>query len=319
MSRYNMRVRVLDGIRREATGTEYAKYYALESSSVEGVWQARSRAYIHLFLMVMFGLDQFIERETFVTDGGGDGGIDGFYIDRESRVIFLMQSKFRNSEDNFENKPITLTELLSMEVRRIVGGEQTNTAGETYNNQILRMQALIADIADIGRYKYNIVILANIIKVSDDALRKISDGYSVSIFPFSRAYEELLFPVLQGTLFKATGLSVALDLSNKSAGTKISYNVSVEGFDCDITVVFVPTIEIARIMSKYKNSILRFNPRSYLEFDGERVNAAIRESIVSRNGNAFALLNNGITIICDKSEINEQSGRKHRAQLYLTN
>jgi predicted DNA binding protein len=72
-------------------------------------------------------------------------------------------------------------------------------------------------------------------------------------------------------------------------------------------------------MSKYKNSVLRYNPRSYLELEGAKVNAGITETILSADANEFAILNNGITIVCDESSISEQSGRLHRAQLFLVN
>ena len=156
-------------------------------------------------------------------------------------------------------------------------------------------------------------------RVSHRALLRLTDGIDADVIDFRRSYKELLYPVLSGTLFKASGLNMSLDLSNKSAGAKIGYSVSARDYECEITVVFVPTIEIAKVMSHYRNSILRYNPRSYLEFEGEKVNAAIKETIMSSEANEFALLNNGITIVCDESGISEQSGRKHRAQLFLLN
>lgn len=125
--------------------------------------------------------------------------------------------------------------------------------------------------------------------------------------------------MLSGTLFKAKGLGKTLDLSNKSTGSKIGYTVLAEGIECEITVFYVPTLEIGRLLSEYKNSILTFNPRSYLEFDGEKVNKAIRDSILEKPGNDFALLNNGLTVICDESGVNDRSGRKGKAQLFLLN
>jgi hypothetical protein len=40
---------------------------------------------------------------------------------------------------------------------------------------------------------------------------------------------------------------------------------------------------------------------------------------MSPDANEFAILNNGITIVCDESSISEQSGRLHRAQIFLVN
>jgi hypothetical protein len=103
LSKYEMLVRVLDGIRAESKDTKFRSVYAVDSSNDEEIRQARSRGYIHLYLKVQFGLDDFTEREVYVTDGSQDGGIDGYYIDEQLRRIFLIQSKFRTTEENFES------------------------------------------------------------------------------------------------------------------------------------------------------------------------------------------------------------------------
>ena len=316
MSRYQILVRVLDGIRAEAAKTRFTSLYAVGSQPPDQVWQARARAYVHLYLKVMFGLTEFEEREQYVTDGPQDGGIDGYFIEKTSRKIILIQSKFKITEDNFENKPI---ELEDMQIRRVLGGEESDENGVKYNGKIAGLQRKVSEIPDLGRYSYCIVMIANMAGISDDHIRRLADGFPAEILDFRRAYTELLFPVISGTLFKATGLNIALDVSNKSSGAKIGYTVATGNYDCEITVVFVPTIEIGRVMSRYKNSLLQYNPRSYLEFEGETVNAAMRETLLSETSNEFALLNNGITIVCDEVGINEQSGRRQRAQLFLLN
>lgn len=318
-SRYGMLVRVLDGVRDEARGTKHESRYAVGSADQTEIWQARARAYIHLYLKVMFGIQDFENRETYVTDGGRDGGVDGYFIDTDTRIIYILQSKFRNTEQNFEAKPIELEELLAMQIRRVLGGDDKDDQGYEFNGKIRGFQRRISEIYDIGRYTHKVIILANLRSVSEDNLKKLTDNLQPEVIDYTKAYALLLYPVLSGTLFKAAGLGITIDLSNKSSGSKIGYNVSAEDVDCEITVVFVPALEIGRIMSMYKNSILTFNPRSYLEFQGEKVNAAIRDSILETQGNDFALLNNGITIICDESSVNEQSGRKHKAQLFLLN
>jgi hypothetical protein len=319
MSRYSMLVKVLDGIRNEAAGTKWANLYGIGSTDAEVVWQARSRAYIHLYLKVMFGIADFKDRESFITDGPRDGGIDGYYIDTDARRIYIIQSKFRKSEENFESKVVELSELLSMQIKRVLGGEEKDEGGHKYNGKIVGLQRRINEIYDLGRYDYQVKILANLRSVTKEKLLRLTDGIDAEVIDYTTAYGLLLYPVLSGTLFRAHGLSISLDLSNKSSGTKIGYQVTTKHFTCDILVVFVPTLEIARIMSQYKNSILVYNPRSYLEFEGEKVNSAIRDSIIESPANDFALLNNGITIICDESGVNEQSGRKNKAQLFLLN
>jgi hypothetical protein len=82
----------------------------------------------------------FAEREHLVTDGTRDGGIDGYYIDADSRVVYVIQSKFRRTESNYEGKPIELSELLAMDVRRVSTGEDLDDQGFPYNGKIKGMQ-----------------------------------------------------------------------------------------------------------------------------------------------------------------------------------
>ena len=85
--------------------------------------QARARIFIHLFLKVSYGINDFEERENYITGEANDGGIDAYYIDRESKKILFIQSKFRTNRNNFENKEIALSEILKMDTDRIVDGE----------------------------------------------------------------------------------------------------------------------------------------------------------------------------------------------------
>lgn len=92
MAKYIDLLNIVDQLRFEAPITN--KRYNPDEANVEQVSQARSRAYIHLFLKVKFGLTDFDSREDIITDGPSDGGIDAYYIDRENRAIYLIQSKF---------------------------------------------------------------------------------------------------------------------------------------------------------------------------------------------------------------------------------
>lgn len=317
MSKYKTLVRILDRIREEAP-PKFKKYYPLESD-FEKVNQARARALIHLFLKVKFGLLSFIEREELVTDGPEDGGIDGYYISQEDKVIYFIQSKFRASEKNFVSREIKYEEILSMEIDRITEGEHSQENGKPFNGKVLDMIKKIQNIENIGRFKYVIVILANTKEISRKKLKKLTDGNPCELYNYNKVYKELVLPVVTGTYFNASELLIQINLSNKSAGAEISYSVETEFKNCDITVLFVPTIEIAKILHQYKNSILKFNPRSYLDMAGSPVNRAIADTIKNKSTNEFALFNNGITMLSDGTDLNKRIGRKDQAQLVVTN
>lgn len=317
--KYEILVKILDELLAEAP-VKYSALYPRSVSDPEKINNARSRAFIHLYLKVLFGILDFDEREKCITDGAYDGGIDGYYINEGTKQIYLIQSKFRTTEKNFENKHIALEEVLTMDVTRVLEGEINDENGNPYNGKIKQLQREVSNLPDVARYNYKLVLLANLpSNVSPTRLRQLAGGYAIEVFDFEKTYEKLVFPVISGTYFTASDISIPIDLSNKNAGSKISYTVRTKFGDCEITALFVPTIEIAKIMNKYKNSILQYNPRSYLELEGQSVNRAIRETILSSETNEFALYNNGITMLSDETYINEKIGQKNKAQLTVKN
>jgi len=318
MNKYQTLVNILDKIRTEATAPSQNRYLP-DPSDLEKINQARARAFIHLYLKVSFGLLDFKEREHFITDNSYDGGIDGYYINIENRTIYFIQSKFRTNGKNFEGKEIKLEEILTMDINRILDGEEKDESGNDYNGKIKQLQREIRNVDNIARYSYHVIVLANLTGISDTKIRQLTGGYATSVFDYEKCYEDLIFPVISGTFFKANDVNIYIDLSNKNAGSKISYTVKTKHSECDITVLFVPTIEIAKVLHKYKNSILKFNPRSYLELEGQKVITAIRETVLNNTTNEFALFNNGITMISDETNINEKIGQKNKAQLNVRN
>ena len=316
MTKYRTLVNVLDSLRIEAP-EGYKTYHPLPSET-EKMNAARSKALLHLFLKVKFGILGFQDRESFVTEGPNDGGIDAYYIDGENRIIYFIQSKFRATEGGFESREIKLEELLAMDIGRITAGETEAVDGTKYNSKIQKLIEEVGKIPDIGRYNYEVIIIANTKAVHSDKLKKLTDGNMVSEYNFERVYSELLFPLVSGTFFQQTDLILQLNLGNKTAD-EISYSVETEHADCEISVIFVPTVEIAKTLFKFKNSILKYNPRSYLDMASGTVNAEIANTILSKKTNEFALFNNGITMLSDNTDINKKIGKKNQGQIIITN
>jgi hypothetical protein len=318
MSKYGTLINILDQVRFEAP-KEYVKYRPIKTD-LEKVNQARSRALIHLYLKVSFGLLDFIDREKIITDGSYDGGIDAYFIDNKNKKIYFIQSKFRTTSKNFEEKEITFEELLKMDTDRIVDGENKDEDGNEYNGKIKQLARELTGIEDIGRYQYEVIILANVKPLKASQARRLTNGFPVQVFDNIRVYKDLVFPVITGTYYNYSQLHISLNLTNKnSSSARISYNVKTEYKNCDITVVFVPTEEIARILYKYKNSILKFNPRCYLEMQANSVNKEIYNTIKLKKTNEFALFNNGITMLSDDTSFNERIGQKDKAQIIISN
>jgi len=125
--------------------------------------------------------------------------------------------------------------------------------------------------------------------------------------------------VIHGTYYSPGELKISINLSNTSSSSaRITYSVTTKNNECDITVLFVPTLEIAKTLYKYRNSILKYNPRSYLELSNNNVNRSIASTITDLQTNEFALYNNGITMLSFDTSFNEKIGQKDKAQLIIT-
>jgi hypothetical protein len=150
--------------------------------------------------------------------------------------IYFIQSKFRTTAINFETTKITLDEIIVMDINRILDGETIDAHGNAYNGNVLGMVRAIREIPDIARYHYKVILLANLDSLSPDKLRQLTGGHPTEIFNYERCYQKLVFPILSGTYFNASDLTIYIDLSNKSAGASITYTVQTKYHDCQITV-----------------------------------------------------------------------------------
>jgi hypothetical protein len=313
---YATLVRTLDGLRQEAP-KDFKRYHPKPTEN-EKINQARSMAYIHLFLKVRFGLLKFMDRHALICDGAQDGGVDGYHIDNENRLITLIQAKFRTTEKNFEEKSIDVSELLKMEVGRISKGEMQDSNAVEFSPRIAEFQKKISEIRDVALYNWRVVILANIHKVNDEQIRRLLDNMQYEIFDYPRTYNELVFPLSTGTNFSPDEITLKINLGKKQQH-QLSQEVDTLLGICNVRMLYIPTLEIARCMGKFRNALLKYNPRNYLSLSGNEVNKSIKETIKNTTKNEFSLWNNGITIIADYSSVTDRTGVNGQGQLIVKN
>jgi hypothetical protein len=315
---YDTLCNVLDSLRAEAPRSNLT--YNPSPGNSDALIQARSRALLHLFLKARFGLVRFSDREAYVTDGANDGGIDAYYIEQKIKTIYVLQSKFRATSGNFVSKNMSPSDLLKMDVSRILKGEKFQENGVRYNDRIRDgLQKAIRRLTDPGSYTRQVVLLGNIKDLTPSRLDRLVEGYKVDQYAYERIYRDLLFPVVSGTYYEDPNLMIEISLKNLRAGTHLDYDAKVGGLRPNTNLLFVPTREIGRIMHTYKNTILKSNPRSFLELAKNKVNREIETSIRRGHGNQFALFNNGITIIADSTKISSDTAKKGTAQVVIKN
>ena len=317
MSKYDDLIRILDKLRDEAP-TGFLRYHPQEGD-IDKVNQARSRAFIHLFLKVKFGITEFNEREEIITDGPSDGGIDGYYICKDTKTIYFIQSKFRTTDTNFTSKEIALEELLAMDIDRILHGEDSDENDNQYNGKILGLLRKLGEISDMPNWTPTVILLANVKTSLTQKLSRLTGGYKVVVYNYDRVYNELVFPLICGSYYNIKDLKITINVDRNSSGNRIQYYPITKYGECTVNALFVPTLEIAKILSKYKNSILKFNPRSFLELQAGSVNVKIAKSIEDIDTNEFALFNNGITMLSDETRYSDTVGKKNIAEVLVTN
>lgn len=307
-------INTLDSLNKDAP-KNFTKYHP-KKSDTEKLNQARAKAFIHLFLKVRFGVLDFADRHALICDGTQDGGVDAYYIDEENRKIYLIQSKFRTSVKNFEEKSIEVSELLRMEVGRISKGESLDSNGQPFSARIADLQKQISNTRNIALYDWKVVLLANLHKVNDEQLKRLLDNMEYELFDYSRTYSELVFPLTTGTYFRPNEIVITINLGRKSH-PQLSQDVDTPLGPCNVRMIYVPIIEIARMTAKYKNSLLRYNPRNYLSLKKNEVNKSIRDTVLNTSHNEFSLRNNGITVLAEYSSVTDRTGVSGEGQLII--
>jgi len=294
---YDTLVKILDRLRNESPDSY--KSYLPEKDDTDGLVKARSLAFIHLLLKVKFGITNFLERHQHITDGTQDGGLDAYFIDDEINRVYLIQSKFRNNAKNFINKSIGTNELIRIEVARITQGYEDDSKGVAFNSKVKEFQTKLRDIRDIAKYKFIVLFLGNVYNLSDEQIRRFIDNSNYEIYDAKSAYENLIFPLASGTYYDPDEITIKLELGKKES-PQLDQTVETDFGQFNVTAIFVPTREIGRVLSQYKNAILKYNPRNFLSFKKQSVNADIKKSIVDQRNNNFAILNNGITFLSEE-------------------
>jgi len=314
-NKYDILVNILDNLCKEAP-ERFNSYHNLDSE--DKIVTARSRAFIHLLLKVRFGLLKFLERENRITDGSQDGGIDAYLIDKENKKIFFIQSKFRNSAENFDNKTISANDLIKMEIKNIINGKTYDSRGVEFNSKIKQFIHEYSTLDNHAAYNFKVIFLGNLRNYTDEQIKKLTDGFEYEVYNFERTYKELIYSICSGLHFRPEDIYITINLSNKP-NPLLEQTISTDQGDFEVRITFVPTKEVGRIMSQYKNALLQYNPRNYLTLSENSVNKKIAESITDKKSNEFVILNNGITVFAKRFNFSSGTGKKNRGQILITN
>lgn len=317
MTKHDVLRNILNSICQEAPAE--LKIYHPEKNDESGIIKAESKAYIHLFLKAKFGLVDFNDREKYITEGKGDGGLDAYYIDEYNKTIYYIQSKYGATDKNYKEKEIALRDLIKVEVDRIEKGLNHDESGSNYNGKIMGLQNKISKLIKFSEFSKKVIIIANLKNIRERELKKvIGNKYAFEVYNYEMINNEILFPLCSGTYFDPKDITVKIRTEKKESyylGQHIDSSIG----KIRILVIYLPAIEIGRMLDKYRNAILLLNPRNYLGFTDSKnnINKGIRDTLLNNDKDDFSILNNGITILTKKYNHDPATGTQGQGELIL--
>jgi len=270
-----------------------------------------SKSFLILGMASVLDMD-ISEADSYVTEGGGDAGIDGLYIedgvDYEFTVV-LFQSKYHFNLEKKYNFPDNA-------ILRIV-----NSIGVLFNPQ-------------------NDVVLNSLIKPKIEEIRSlIMDGYIPTVKCFllnngdawqnegEQHISNANLPSNQVSFTHYNHEDIVKQLqSTKPIDEAISLKgkAVIEDFDFKrVLVGKVSVSEIGTLMHRHGDALLEKNIRKYLGIHKNRVNKNIQETLLDEDKRKnFYFFNNGITMLCKDFSHNalmSENWRLHVKDLQIIN
>ena len=226
-----------------------------------------------------------------VTDGPGDGGLDGYMVDPDSQVVTLFQCKWYSgigklsTKDAMDLHRFYTVHLLPAErrglsdsVKAFVGRYQAHYSG--WQTRLVYLATHEMDPVAVAEYhKLKVPFrLLDLAGISADYAETLSESEEIS--------NEMVFSVVGDS-----GLPFVAEFPAESPGGKLKLRV----LQCAIR-----GIDLKRAYDAYEADIFSRNLRLGLK---TKINNEIAETAKSARRTAFYVLHNGISVVCDKFEL----------------
>lgn len=248
----------------------------------------RSAAFTLLCVKAVLDID-FFEALEYITEGGGDGGIDGLHVgdiqDGEFTVS-LFQSKYRRKLDgasNFEENAV-----IKM-IHAISSIFDPDKAVSLRNILLLRVEEIRSLVRD-GNIPTVRVFLCNNGKYwTQDAQEKID----VAGFGKQVAWQHVNHDKLVELSQAQKPVKATINLFGKAVVEEFNFR--------RVLIGKLPVQGIKALFEEHGERLLERNIRRYLGLHKNRVNEGIKDTLIhtDRRQN-FYFYNNGITMTCTK-------------------
>jgi hypothetical protein len=252
--------------------------------------KARSKAFVKLCVQTVLEIDQDSASDCIV-DGGGDFKIDAIkYSDPTTGdfIVSIFQGKYTanlNKDANFRE-----TDLISIisSIRNLFGELEAYDIHYTLREKLNEINSYIEEgYIPTGR----VYLCNNGLKWTTKAQSSIDDFLNESpmnseVYEFIYINHDILLSIQQ----KDTPVDCMLTFKGKFIDEELNFKRAL--------IDTVSVAEIADLMNKYENAILKQNVREFLGFK-RSVNEGIKATLIDSEARKnFYFLNNGITMIC---------------------
>lgn len=264
----------------------------------------KSAAFVILCLSTVLGLSPD-EAGEWLTEGGGDFGVDALYfgdvIDGEF-LVTLVQAKYSRDLDKNPNFPENGVAKAIEAVGTLFDPDKRVELNEKLAPRIEEIRSLIRD-GYLPRVR--VVLCNNGQKWNGAAQKRIdSAGFDPNQVEWVHWNHDSI---------------VAVQQSVKSVNAILRFHgrAVVEDFNFRrVLLGRLPVTEVAELFNRHGDLLLEKNIRRYLGLHANRVNRAIHETLCDPNKrDDFYFFNNGLTMICRKFSYNALQEKDYQVKL----
>lgn len=251
--------------------------------------------FIAWYLRNIHNLD-IVEAKSCITDGAGDKQIDAIYIDDANEIAYIIQGKFYSGE-TVDAEP--LREVLSSWAQIRDLAKLQESANEKLKIKINELSKAIDDSYEICFELITTSALTDSAKNDLEVFRKLlSDNDDISANIIVVDNDTLQFRYSEA-------LNKSRPYINHSFALEDGKYMVLEVNGAKAAILALPLKECIKIPGIKDQSLFRKNVRQSLG-NSNKVNKGIAKTLKTNSGDFF-FLHNGVTAICSKLTIDENT------------
>lgn len=251
-----------------------------------------SKAFVCLAVSTYLNIEM-IEAESLMTEGANDAGIDAIYIgdfsDHEFPVT-IFQGKYVFDLDKDSNFPANSVQRVVSSIGAIFDPNKDVQMNEDLKPKVEEIRSLISD-GYVPTIK--VVFTNNGLIWNNDGNNHIENAsYPDEQVQFEHFNHKDIVALLQAK----KNINATIKLSGKSFQEDFNFK--------RVLVGKVNVTEIFNLFEKHGDTLLERNIRRYLGLNKNRVNEAIKTTLLGNKKDNFYFYNNGVTMVCGKFSYN---------------